>query len=262
MTKNGKQVNAKYDNKKDIIILNAKKLAGRQYGQTLRTIVHESIHQKLNNYFYDRTEVYKQILPVFEQFREAVRNGDVQKLDTNIADYLFGLTDDNIDLTNNKHREALEEFFVESMTAKRLMDVLNQIEDKTSTTEKKQNLFTKLIEIIAKMFGIKINEDSLLATARDIYSNISERQIIEGQSSTETTQPIQTEIPFTAEESSNEEISNKSERELETNEDDVYSSVEDVEIPNLYSLMNNIPYELRADFNEMVSTGQLSYGCM
>lgn len=261
MTKNGKQVNAKYDNKKDIIILNTKKLAGRQYGQTLRTIVHESIHQKLNNY-YDRTEVYKQILPVFEQFREAVRNGDVQKLDANIADYLFGLTDVNIDLTNNKHREALEEFFVESMTAKRLMDVLNQIEDKTSTAEKKQNLFTKLIEIIAKMFGIKINEDSLLATARDIYSNISERQIIEGRTSTETTQPVQTEIPFTAKESSNEDVSNKSKQELETDDDAEYSSVEDVEIPNLYSLMNNIPYELRADFNEMVSTGQLSYGCM
>lgn len=261
MTKSGKQVNAKYDNKKDVIVLNTKKLAGRQYGQTLRTIVHESIHQKLNNY-YDRTEVYKQILPIFEQFREAVRNGDVQKLDANIADYLFGLTDDNIDLTNNKHRESLEEFFVESMTAKRLMDVLNQIEDKTSTTEKKQNLFTKLIEIIAKMFGIKINEDSLLATARDIYSNISERQIIEGQISTETTQPVQTKIPFTAEESSNEEISSKSEQELEADDDAEYSSVEDIEIPNLYSLMNNIPYKLRADFNEMVSTGQLSYGCM
>lgn len=261
MTSKGKQVNAKYDNKKDIIVLNTKKLAGHQYGQTLRIIIHESIHQKLNNY-YDRNEVYKQILPVFEQFQEAVRNGEALALDNDISQYLFDANLDKIDLNNKKHREALEEFFVESMTSKRLMDVLNQIEDKTSKTEKKENLFTKLIEIIARMFGLKINEDSLLATARNIYSNISERNIIDGSSTTTITEDTQTKIPFEHVEESEENISSKSEQELDDDNDYPFSSIDDVEIPNLYSLTDNIPYELRADFAQMVSTGQLSYACM
>lgn len=261
IVRNGKQVNAKYDNKKDIISINTKKLAGRQYGRTLRIIVHESIHQKLNNY-YDRTEVYKQILPVFEQFREAIRNGTATKLDSNIADYLFTAGFDTIDLNNKAHRDALEDFFIESMTAKRLMDVLNQIEYKDTTVEKKQNLFTKLIEIIAKMFGLKINEDSLLATARDIYSNISERQIIDSEVSTATTEETEPRLPFAEQEEVETKTSQNTNNELIIDEDDEFSSVDDVEIPNLYSLADNIPYELRADFNEMVSTGQLSYACI
>ena len=261
IVRNGKQVNAKYDNKKDIISINTKKLAGRQYGRTLRIIVHESIHQKLNNY-YDRTEVYKQILPVFEQFREAIRNGTATKLDASIADYLFAAGFDTIDLNNKDHRNALEDFFIESMTAKRLMDVLNQIEYKDTTVEKKQNLFTKLIEIIAKMFGLKINEDSLLATARDIYSNISERQIIDSEVSIATTEKTEPQLPFTEQEETETKASQNTNNELSVDEDDEFSSVDDVEIPNLYSLADNIPYELRADFNEMVSTGRLSYACM
>lgn len=261
MKLNGKQVNAKYDNKKDIIVFNTKKLAGKQYGQVLRIMVHESLHQKLNNY-YDRNEVYKQILPVFEKFRQAVKDGTATKYDSAISDYLFGVNDEVIDLNNKKHQNAIEEFFVESMTAKRLMDVLNQIEDTVSVEQKKPNLFTKLIEIIARMFGIKINEDSLLATARNIYSNISERRIIDGDTAATVSQPVQTNIPFESTEEKAPSVSSNSDAEIDEASEEDYSSVDDVEIPNLYSLVDNIPYELRANFARLVSTGQLSYACM
>lgn len=272
MIKNGKQANAKYNNKTDTIILNTKKLANNEYGRTIRIIVHESIHQKLNNR-YDRMEAYKQILPIFKQFQQAVREGNILKLDANIGQYLFDIGLNEIDLKNKKHQEAIEEFFVESMTAKRLMDALNQIEDKTSVTETKKNLFTKLIEIIAKMFGIKINENSLLATAKNIYSNISEKGIIDGPSSTDSTAaPITTSsvskthddsqlnIPFNVTEENNENISSKSNEELDIN-DAEYSSIDDIEVSNLYTLLDNVAYELRSDLIDMISTGQLSYAC-
>lgn len=52
------------------------------------------------------------------------------------------------------------------------MSTLNEIKDDNRKTSKRKTLFSRLLEVIADMLGIKINEDSLLAAARDAYKAI------------------------------------------------------------------------------------------
>ena len=49
------------------------------------------------------------------------------------------------------------------------MTALNEIKYDNRKVNKRKTLFSKLLEVIADMLGIKINEDSLLAAARDAY---------------------------------------------------------------------------------------------
>lgn len=49
------------------------------------------------------------------------------------------------------------------------MTALNEIKYDNRKVNKRKTLFSRLLEVIADMLGIKINEDSLLAAARDAY---------------------------------------------------------------------------------------------
>lgn len=52
------------------------------------------------------------------------------------------------------------------------MSALNEIKYDNRKVNKRKTLFSRLLEVIADMLGIKINEDSLLAAARDAYKAI------------------------------------------------------------------------------------------
>ena len=66
------------------------------------------------------------------------------------------------------------------------MSALNEIKYDNRKVNKRKTLFSKLLEVIADMLGIKINEDSLLAAARDAYKAIkkclkeTEQSVIQG----------------------------------------------------------------------------------
>ena len=83
------------------------------------------------------------------------------------------------------------------------MTALNEIKYDNRKVNKRKTLFSKLLEVIADMLGININEDSLLAAARDAYKAIKKmpkennQEAIQGtfQFEEETASTEQTENP-------------------------------------------------------------------
>lgn len=92
------------------------------------------------------------------------------------------------------------------------------------------------------MLGIKINEDSLLAAARDAYKAISTKQ---------------TENP-------NEDNS----QDYNYNNDNLndglnmFSSVDDNIVLNMAELTSRLPIDQQSEFATLLDTGRISFSCM
>ena len=103
------------------------------------------------------------------------------------------------------------------------------------------------------MLGIKINEDSLLAAARDAYKAIQRTfQFKEETASTE-----QTENP-------NEDNS----QDYNYNNDNLndglnmFSSVDDDIVLNMAELTSRLPIDQQPEFATLLDTGRISFSCM
>lgn len=123
------------------------KLAESDSKQAFRKLIHEGIHLKIA----ENPNIVSEISDIFEEFRNVAI-----KLDENdpIRKYLLNQYSGNI---------QLEEFLVESLTSKELMNFLNNTESKIQDKAgNKLSLFQKILNALAKLVGIDINKDSLL----------------------------------------------------------------------------------------------------
>ena len=144
------------------------------------------------------------------------------------------------------------------------MSALNVIKYDNRKTNKRKTLFSRLLEVIADMLGIKINEDSLLAAARDAYKAIkkmpkqTEQNVIQGT------------FQFDEETISTEQIENPNEdnsQDYNYNNDnlndglDMFSSVDD-NVVNMAELTSRLPIDQQSEFATLLDTGRISFSCM
>lgn len=145
------------------------------------------------------------------------------------------------------------------------MSALNEIKYDNRKVNKRKTLFSRLLEVIADMLGIKINEDSLLAAARDAYKAIkkmpkqTEQNVIQGT------------FQFDEETISTEQIENPNEdnsQDYNYNNDnlndglDMFSSVDDNIVLNMAELTNRLPIAQQSEFATLLDTGRISFSCM
>ena len=125
--------------------------------RAIRILMHEQLHQILHS---DGNEKYiGSIKEVYDDFEKAITG--TKDYDT-LKKFLF---------TDEKDDVKLEEFLVESLTNKQLVDALNNIKvADTIDKSKKTSLFEKILRAISNIFGWDINEGSLRAKEIEAFS--------------------------------------------------------------------------------------------
>lgn len=251
---NGNQVNAVYHRSTDTIELNSSAIAGQRVYRVVNIIVHESLHRQLYTK-YNTEQAIALVKPIYDKFKTWLDTQD-NSTKERLKLYLFESFDT---------AEALEEFLVESITSNALMSALNEIKDDNRKTSKRKTLFSRLLEVIADMLGIKINEDSLLAAARDAYKAIKK---IPKESNQEA---IQGTFQFEEETASTEQTENPNEdnsQDYNYNNDnlndglDMFSSVDDNMVSNMAELTSRLPIDQQPEFATLLDTGRISFSCM
>lgn len=251
---NGNQVNAVYHRDTDTIELNRSAIAGQRVYRVVNIILHESLHRQLYTK-YNTEQAIASVKPIYDKFKAWLDTQD-DSTKERLKPYLF---------ENFNTSEALEEFLVESITSNALMSTLNEIKDDNRKTSKRKTLFSRLLEVIADMLGIKINEDSLLAAARDAYKAIKK---IPKESNQEA---IQGTFQFEEETASTEQTENPNEdnsQDYNYNNDnlndglDMFSSVDDNMVSNMAELTSRLPIDQQPEFATLLDTGRISFSCM
>lgn len=251
---NGNQVNAVYHRDTDTIELNSSAIAGQRVYRVVNIILHESLHRQLYTK-YNTEQALALVKPIYDKFKAWLDTQD-DATKERLKPYLF---------ENFNTSEALEEFLVESITSNALMSALNEIKDDNRKTSKRKTLFSRLLEVIADMLGIKINEDSLLAAARDAYKAIKKMSKESNQ------EAIQETFQFEEETASTEQTENPNEdnsQDYNYNNDnlndglDMFSSVDDDIVLNMAELTNRLPIDQQSEFATLLDTGRISFSCM
>lgn len=251
---NGNKVNAVYHSDTDTIELNSSAIAGQRVYRVVNIILHESLHRQLYTK-YNTEQAIALVKPIYDKFKAWLDTQD-DSTKERLKPYLF---------ENFNTSEALEEFLVESITSNALMTALNEIKYNNRKVNKRKTLFSRLLEVIADMLGIKINEDSLLAAARNAYKAIkkmpkeSNQEAIQGtfQFEEETTSTEQTENP-------NEDNSQDYNYNNDSLNDglDMFSSVDDDIVLNMAELTSRLPIDQQSEFATLLDTGRISFSCM
>lgn len=251
---NGNQVNAVYHRDTDTIELSSSAIAGQRVYRVVNIILHESLHRQLYTK-YNTEQALALVKPIYDKFKAWLDTQD-DATKERLKPYLF---------ENFNTSEALEEFLVESITSNALMTALNEIKYDNRKVNKRKTLFSKLLEVIADMLGIKINEDSLLAAARDVYKAIKK---IPKESNQEA---IQGTFQFEEETASTEQTENPNEdnsQDYNYNNDnlndglDMFSSVDDNMVSNMAELTSRLPIDQQPEFATLLDTGRISFSCM
>ena len=125
--------------------------------RAIRILMHEQLHQILHR---DGNEKYiGSIKEIYDDFENAIKG--TKDYDT-LSKFLF---------TDEKDDVKLEEFLVESLTNKQLVDALNNIKvADTIDKSKKTSLFEKILRAISNIFGWDIKEGSLRAKEIKAFS--------------------------------------------------------------------------------------------
>jgi hypothetical protein len=224
----------------------------KQY-RVINIILHESLHRQLYTK-YNTEQALALVKPIYDKFKFWLDTQD-NSTKERLKPYLF---------ENFNTSEILEEFLVESITSNALMSALNEIKYDNRKTNKRKTLFSRLLEVIADMLGIKINEDSLLAAARDAYKAIKKMPKENNQ------EAIQGTFQFKEETISTEQIENPNEdnsQDYNYNNDnlndglDMFSSVDD-DVVNMAELTSRLPIDQQSEFATLLDTGRISFSCM
>ena len=178
--------------------------------EAMRILIHERLHQILNEQVGNRKQEYvNEILDIYNEAKLAIKSNPdkyghlISAFDTILnPDTYFNYLDKSAqEYWNNRSKEErdslfAEEFLVESLTQRSLIDALNEIK---STSDKAiidkqtpKTLWQRIIDALIKIFGIKfdnIENNTILAREYNLFGNlfndtIAEIQTVEQQKDT------------------------------------------------------------------------------
>lgn len=262
---------AYYDKNTNSIGLNINRINNLSYNRFIRTMVHESLHQQLNN-VYNRETALQKIEIIYNKYKQYVEELETKEPNNEDLPYLKQF----IDITDNKET-SLEEFLVESLTNKDLMEALNKIPSSYKTRMGKvKSLFQELLEVIADILGIKINKDSLLGEELTLLKGINKINKKTSKRKIKSNVAVQTTLNF-EEETKINDYEKEIKEEIKTNEvndmteeeindvDDYgldYSSISERTNSNLSNIVRNISPALQPSMSQMLTDGDISIYCM
>lgn len=251
----GNEVYAQYNPATNEIDINANQFNKQSYSWALRRIVHENLHQQLNN-VYSRKDALDKLEVIYNAYKKYVRenhpNDDAYTRFLNIrADRVL----------------ALEEFVVESLTNPLLIRQLNEINADGAVLKNKtdKSLLRKLLEVIMDIIGIDVNKGSLLEQELDILNDI----VAKDNSDTATmSSPVEDRVGTTPvpDIDINDDFINPDDNNFGNDDyeftDDVFSAVsEDYMADNINDFINGLPASLQADTRRMLDDGSLTMYC-
>lgn len=266
------RTNALYNVTKDTITVGTKWLDMLRNPDTkqeaLRKLIHEQLHHILAQ---DGNAKYiEQIRAIRDEFIEANKRDGLKE----------GVGVRRYEKISNNNAIALEEFLVESLTSKELIDRLNAIDAKVDKGSKKKSLFQKIVDTLCKIFGWDVRKGSLyekeIVALGDILNTTKKEVTQEGtldfKDEDSDTSPVkgiteETTSPETTKEEppkvDDSEDSFDNEFDMDVDFDDVMRSNidEDIRIPTIKSFIDSIPIENRAKMREQIDNGELQTHC-
>lgn len=266
----------------------------------VRVLIHEKLHSQINN-SRNPKQFREKLKTIYDDFVKAI-DADLANLNDSTFDEINARFDNkaaNIDalrgyLTHIKEYQfekfstrpdtQLEEFIVESLTSKGLMDYLNSVRVEGEHKGKTSNLWQKIMEFISRLFGIEIRDESLRAKEFNILADKFKENKVAPKTDIkeETKAPVEGTLEFKEDETKPEEkvpeeipaddnISNINKDNVEVKENDVIdflnmdaSSVDDKTLSSfssLYSAVRALPMDEQSRMFDMVERGEFSISC-
>ncbi len=260
----------------------------------VRVLIHEKLHSQINN-SRNPKQFREKLRIIYDDFVKAI-DADLANLNDSTFDEINARFDNkaaNIDalrsyLTHIKEYQfekfstrpdtQIEEFIVESLTSKGLMDYLNSVRVEGEHKGKTSSLWQKIMEFISRLFGIEIRDESLRAKEFNVLAEKFKDKKITSKTEVkeETKTPVEGNLEFKEDEVQDEETSTDdnnlgiSEGNNEVNEDDLDdllnmgSSVDDKTLSSfssLYSAARALPMEEQSRMLDMVERGEFSISC-
>ena len=266
------RTNALYNVTKDTITVGTKWLDMLRNPDTkqeaLRKLIHEQLHRILAQ--DDNSKYIEQVRAIRDEFIEANKRDGLEK----------GVGVRRYEKIDKNDAIALEEFLVESLTSKELIDRLNAIDAKVDKDSKKKSLFQKIVDTLCNIFGWDVRKGSLyekeIVALGDIL-NTNEKEVakegtLDFKDESSDTSPVkeiteETTSPETTKEEhpkvDDSEDSFDNEFDTDVDFDDVMRSNidEDIKTPTIKSFIDSIPIENRAKMREQIDNGELQTYC-
>lgn len=265
----------------------------------VRVLIHEKLHSQINN-SRNPKQFREKLRTIYDEFVKAI-DADLANLNDSTFDEINARFDNkaaNIDtlrgyLTHIKEYQfekfstrpdtQLEEFIVESLTSKGLMDYLNSVKVEGEHKGKTSSLWQKIMEFISRLFGIEIRDESLRAKEFNILADKFKENKVASNTEVkeETKAPVEGTLEFREDETKPEEkvpeevpaddnLSNITEGNDAVNEDELDdllnmgSSVDDKTLSSfssLYSAVRALPMDEQSRMFDMVERGEFSISC-
>lgn len=265
----------------------------------VRVLIHEKLHSQINN-SRNPKQFREKLRTIYDDFVKAI-DADLANLNDSTFDEINARFDNkaaNIDalrayLTHIKEYQfekfstrpdtQLEEFIVESLTSKGLMDYLNSVKVEGEHKGKANTLWQKIMEFISRLFDIEIRDESLRAKEFNILANKFKENKVAPKTEVkeETKAPVEGTLEFKEDEVKPEEkvpeevpaddnITNITEGNDAVDEDELDdllnmgSSVDDKTLgsfSSLYSAVRALPMDEQSRMFDMVERGEFSISC-
>lgn len=260
----------------------------------VRVLIHEKLHSQINN-SRNPKQFREKLRTIYDDFVKAI-DADLANLNDSTFDEINARFDNkaaNIDalrsyLTHIKEYQfekfstrpdtQLEEFIVESLTSKGLMDYLNSVRVEGEYKGKTSSLWQKIMEFISRLFGIEIRDESLRAKEFNVLAEKfkDKKTTSKTEVKEETKAPVEGTLEFKEDEVQDEETLTDdnnlgiSEGNNKVNEDDLDdllnmgSSVDDKTLnsfSSLYSAVKALPMDEQSRIFDMVERGEFSISC-
>ena len=265
----------------------------------VRVLIHEKLHSQINN-SRNPKKFREKLKTIYDDFVKAI-DADLANLNDSTFDEINARFDNkaaNIDalrgyLTHIKEYQfekfstrpdtQLEEFIVESLTSKGLMDYLNSVKVEGEHKGKTSSLWQKIMEFISRLFGIEIRDESLRAKEFNILADKFKENKVAPKTEVkeETKAPVEGTLEFKEDKTKLEEkvpeevpaddnITNITEGNDLVDEDELDdllnmgSSVDDKTLSSfssLYSAVRALPMDEQSRMFDMVERGEFSISC-
>jgi len=264
----------------------------------VRVLIHEKLHSQINN-SRNPKQFREKLRTIYDDFVKAI-DADLANLNDSTFDeinarfdnkatnidalrgYLTHIKDYQFEKFSTRPDTQLEEFIVESLTSKGLMDYLNSVRVEGEHKGKTSSLWQKIMEFISRLFGIEIRDESLRAKEFNILANKFKENKVAPKTEVkeETKAPVEGTLEFKEDETKPEEvpeevsaddnITNITEGNDAVNEDELDyllnmgSSVDDKTLgsfSSLYSAVRALPMDEQSRMFDMVERGEFSISC-